>query len=59
MFLKDEITDEYRTKFEKLNITDIDEMLSILNGFDYIAELAYSSYKNNREKNEADDKEKD
>lgn len=55
MFIKDEITDEYRTEFEKLNITDMDEMLSILNGFDYIAELAYSSYKNNREKNEADD----
>lgn len=56
MFLnKDEITDEYRAEFEKLNITDMDDMLSILNGFDYIAELAYSSYKNNREKNGADD----
>lgn len=47
MFYK-EISDEYKKEFEKLNITNVEEMLSILNGFNRIAELGYTVYMKNR-----------
>lgn len=44
MFLETDVTDEYRNEFEKLNITDLEDMLTILNGLDKIAEIGYTIY---------------
>lgn len=43
MFEKDDL-DEYKPEFDKLNITDKEYMLTILNYLDSIAEISYESY---------------
>lgn len=48
VFIETDITDDYRTEFAKLNITDTGDMLTILNGLDYFAEIGYMAYKNNQ-----------
>ncbi len=48
MYTATDITDEHRTEFAKLNITDVGDMLTILNGLDYMAEIGYVAYINNR-----------
>lgn len=47
MFLKSEIDETYRQEFAKLGIVDENQMLTILNGLDEIAEAGYVWYKNN------------
>lgn len=44
MFLETDVTDEYKNEFKKLNITDLEDMLTILNGLDKIAEIGYIAY---------------
>ena len=44
MFLETDVTDEYKNEFEKLNITDLEDMLTLLNGLDKIAEIGYTVY---------------
>lgn len=48
MFVEADITDDYRKELEIFNVTELDEMLAVLNGLDYIAEIGYSVYKNNQ-----------
>lgn len=55
MYTATDITDEHRTEFAKLNITDVGDMLTILNGLDYLAEIGYRSYKNNPTNNPDND----
>lgn len=43
MFEKEDL-DEYKPEFDKLNITDEESMLTILNYLDSIAEISYESY---------------
>lgn len=47
MYTATDITDEHNTEFAKLNITDVGDMLTILNGLDRLAEIGYMAYKNN------------
>ena len=47
MFLKNEIDETFITKFAELGITDSNEMITILNGFEQIAEIGYEWYVNN------------
>lgn len=44
MFLETDVTDEYKNEFKKLNITDLEDMLTVLNGLDKIAEIGYTVY---------------
>ena len=48
MYTAKDITDEHRTEFAKLNVTNTEDMLIILNGLDYMAEIGYVAYTNNR-----------
>lgn len=48
MFIEADITDDFRNELERFNVTEPDEMLAVLNGLDYIAEIGYSVYKNNQ-----------
>ncbi len=48
MYFKNEIQDEYRNEFNRLNITNEDDMLTILNGLDMIAEIGYTLYNKNK-----------
>lgn len=48
MFVETDITDVYREELTKINVCGIEDMLTILNGLDYIAEIGYSVYKNNQ-----------
>lgn len=43
MFEKEEL-DEYKNKFNELNIKDEESMLALLNYLDSIAEIGYESY---------------
>ena len=52
MFLKDDLENRYIEEFNKLGITNEDDMITILNGLDEIAEIGYVWYKNNKVKNE-------
>ena len=48
MFIESDITDVYREELTKFNVCGTEDMLTILNGLDYIAEIGYSVYKNNQ-----------
>lgn len=48
MFLKEDINETFITKFEQLGITSTDDIITILNQLDNIAEIGYAWYvKNN------------
>ena len=52
MFLKDDLENRYIEEFNKLGITNEDDIITILNGLDEIAEIGYVWYKNNKVKTE-------
>lgn len=43
-----DITDEHRAEFVKLNVFEDGDMLIILNGLDYLAEIGYMAYINSK-----------
>lgn len=47
MFQKEYIDETFITKFTELGITNTDDMITILNGFEQIAEIGYAWYVNN------------
>lgn len=49
MFLKTDINEEYIEEFNKLGITNTDDILTILSGFDMLAEIGYTYYKENND----------
>lgn len=49
MFKKSDIDENYISEFNKLGITNTDDMLAILNGLDVLAEIGFTSYKNNQQ----------
>ena len=51
MFLKEDINETFITQFEQLGITNEEEITTILNGFNQIAEIGYKWYINNQLKN--------
>lgn len=52
MFLINDVDETYITKFNRLGITNKEDIITILNGLDEIAEIGYVWYKNNKVKNE-------
>lgn len=59
MYLKEELNDEFLSEFQKINVTNEDEMLNILNTLDGIAEIGYQIMKNNENNNYLDDEKKE
>lgn len=51
MFVKGEIDEKFIKQFNKLGITDEENIITILNGFEQIAEIGYAWYINNNVKN--------
>ncbi|MCQ2185468.1 MAG: hypothetical protein MJY92_01920 [Bacteroidales bacterium] len=51
MVLTENLKEDVKDEFKKLGIENIDDMLSICNGLDAIAEIGYTIYKNKRLKN--------
>ena len=47
MFQKEQIDETFITRFTELGITNTDDMITILNGFEQIAEIGYAWYVNN------------
>lgn len=47
MFLTNQPDETFITQFSELGITDSNEMITILNGFEKIAEIGYEWYVNN------------
>jgi hypothetical protein len=47
MFLTNQPDETFITQFAELGITDSNEMITILNGFEQIAEIGYEWYVNN------------
>lgn len=47
MFLTNQPDETFITQFTELGITDSNEMITILNGFEQIAEIGYEWYVNN------------
>ena len=47
MFLKEQLDETFITQFAELGITDTNEIITILNGFEQIAEIGYEWYVNN------------
>ena len=52
MFLINDVDETYITKFNQLGITNKENIITILNGLDEIAEIGYVWYRNNKVKNE-------
>ena len=52
MFLINDLDETYITKFNQLGITNKEDIITILNGLDEIAEIGYVWYRNNKVKNE-------
>ena len=48
MYIAADITDEHRSEFVKLNVFEDEDMLIILNGLDYLAEIGYMAYINSK-----------
>lgn len=48
MYTAADITDEHRAEFVKLNVFEDEDMLIILNGLDYLAEIGYMAYINSK-----------
>lgn len=48
MFIKTDIDENYISEFNKLGITNTDDMLTILNGLDVLAEIGFISFNNNQ-----------
>lgn len=46
MFLKNEIDETFITKFAELGVTNEENIITILNGLDKIAEIGYVWYRN-------------
>ena len=57
MILVEDLNEEVKDEFLKLGIETIDDMLSICNGLDAIAEIGYTIYNNNRFNDLQNDKE--
>ncbi|MBQ0025129.1 MAG: hypothetical protein KBT00_05345 [Bacteroidales bacterium] len=57
MILTEDLNEEVKNEFLKLGIENIDDMLSICNGLDAIAEIGYTIYNNNRFNDLKNDKE--
>lgn len=51
MFLINDLDETYITKFNQLGITNKEDIITILNGLDEIAEIGYVWYRNNKVKN--------
>ena len=51
MFLKGQIDETFIKQFNELGITNENDIITILNGFDQIAEIGYAWYVNNQVKN--------
>ena len=47
MFLTNQPDETFITQFAELGIADTNEMITILNGFEQIAEIGYEWYVNN------------
>ena len=47
MFLKNEINETFIKQFNELGITNEKDIITILNGFDQIAEIGYAWYVSN------------
>lgn len=47
MFLKNQIDETFIKQFNELGITNENAIITILNGFDQIAEIGYAWYVNN------------
>jgi hypothetical protein len=52
MFLKNDIDETYINQFNELGVTNEEDIITILNGLDEIAEIGYVWYKNNVAKRE-------
>ena len=48
MFVKGQIDEKYIKLFAALGVTNENDIVSILNGFDQIAEIGYAWYVNNK-----------
>ncbi len=51
MFLKENIDETFTKQFNEVGITNKDDIITILNGFNQIAEIGYMWYVNNIIKN--------
>ena len=51
MFQENLINEAYINKFKELGITDMENIISILSGFENLAEICYTWYINNNFKN--------
>lgn len=47
MFLKNEISETFIKQFAALGVTNEQDIITILNGFDQIAEISYAWYVSN------------
>ena len=48
MFLNDNIDETFIQQFVALGVTNENDIVTILNGFDQIAEIGYARYVNNK-----------
>lgn len=47
MFLKGQVDETFIKQFNELGVTNENDIITILNGFDQIAEIGYAWYENN------------
>lgn len=47
MFLKNEINETFIKQFAELGVTNEQDIITILNGFDQVAEISYAWYVSN------------
>lgn len=52
MFIKESINETFIQQFNELGITNKEEIVTILNGFEQIAEIGYAWYVNKYKKTE-------
>ena len=50
MFIKESINETFIQQFNELGITNEENIITILNGFEQIAEIGYAWYVNNKAK---------